>query len=211
MIKPVFLSYFLDGHTPAYGGAKNVVSLEQIKSINNGDTSNNLNISFPGHIGTHIDFPSHFSESGKSCIDYPASYWIFKKVGFLQCAIQEVNEQINQMPQDIELLILKTGFGKKRTQTEYWASQPVIPASFAKLFRDRFPLLRVFGFDMISLTSKLDREEGKRAHVDFLINEEILVLEDMNLEPITCSPETFIICPLLIAVADGVPCTVIGL
>lgn len=205
-----FLSYFLNEQTPTYGGVEGTIILEKVRSINNGDTSNNLKFEFPGHVGTHIDFPHHFNNEGKMSNDYPASFWIFKKIGFLNCGIEEVENKIKLLPSDIELLILKTGFGSKRNLKEYWEEQPVIPASFAFLFKQNFPDLRIFGFDMISLTSKLNRAEGKEAHIQFLIKNDILILEDMNLSEIETAPSEVYISPLQIEKADGVPCTIIG-
>ena len=62
---------------------------------------------------------------------------------------------------------------------------------------------------MISLTSKKNREEGKKAHVSFLIDNEILVVEDMNLSDLVQTPDGIIIAPLKIFNIDGVPCNVI--
>jgi kynurenine formamidase len=73
----IFLSYFLNANTPVYGGAKGSVLFEELRSISKGDTSNNLYLKFPNHIGTHIDFPRHFSDTGKSLNDYSADFWIF--------------------------------------------------------------------------------------------------------------------------------------
>lgn len=207
---PIYLSYFLEENTPLYGGKQNAVLLKSTSSIENGQTSNNLNLSFPNHAGTHIDFPYHFHNQGKKCEDYPASFWIFKKVGFLDCSISEVPAKLSSLPKDIELLILKTGFGENRGNEIYWTSQPVIPANYAALFRSQFPQLRVFGFDMISLTSKLDRTEGKNAHISFLIDHDILILEDMNINHVVDIPQTVIISPLQIRSGDGAPCTVIS-
>lgn len=209
-MEPIFLSHFLYESTPAYGGEKDLILFERTRSIKKGDTSNNLKLILPNHIGTHIDFPHHFNDYGKKCCDYPASFWIFSKVGFLQCDIDDVPFRIQELPVGIELLILKTGFGRKRNEPEYWAAQPVIPAHFASLFKRAFPSLRVFGFDLISLTSKLDKAEGKIAHLEFLIENDILVLEDMNLEFLKETPEAVIISPLQVAQADGMPCTVIA-
>lgn len=206
-----FLSYFINEHTPAYGGKKGLVQWEVSSAIEKGNTTNELRLHLANHIGTHIDFPHHFSQNGKKCHDYPAAFWVFTKTGFLQCSLAEVPEAINSLPADIELLILKTGFGAKRSQDEYWSSQPVIPAKLAGMFRERFPQLRVFGFDMISLTSKLDRAEGTRAHLAFLVEQEILVLEDMDLGSLHHAPVTVIVSPLQAAGADGVPCTVIAM
>ena len=209
-MEPVFLSYFYEESTPVYGGLKDTISFKPSSSIMNGNTANSITINLPNHCGTHIDFPRHFNDEGKTCSDYPPGFWSFDKVGFLTCEIEVVPDRIASLPADIELLILKTGFGSKRNEDTYWSSQPVIPASFASLFRKAFPRLRVFGFDLISLTSKLDRAEGKKAHLAFLIENDILILEDMNLNHLTVSPQKVIISPLLIKGADGSPCTVIA-
>jgi len=209
-MSPIYLSYFLDSDTPAYGGKTSCISVSYIKSIFDGDTSNDQKIEFPCHIGTHIDFPFHFSISGKKCNDYPASFWIFNKVGFLSCNIEEVKDNLFELDSDIEILILKTSFGLNRSKNIYWSSQPIIPANYADIFKERFPKLRVFGFDMISLTSKLDRAEGKAAHINFLLNNEILILEDMNLSKLSETPSKVLIAPLQIKDASGVPCNVIA-
>lgn len=209
-MEPVYLSYFIDSETPIYGGEKGKINIIPIRSIQNGDSSNNLYFEFPAHLGTHIDFPFHFANNGKKSDDYPPSFWIFNKVGFLNCTLEEFENNIHKLPSDIDLLILKTGFGIFRNKDMYWSKQPVIPAKFATILKTKFPKLRLFGFDMISLTSKLDRLEGKKAHFNFLINNDILVLEDMNLENINSTPKVVIVAPLQIKSADGVPCNVIA-
>ena len=84
-MEPIFLSYFLSESTPTYGGAERTIIFEQERSIERGDTSNNLKFIFPAHVGTHIDFPRHFSVDGKVCNEYPAAFWMFSKVGFIEC------------------------------------------------------------------------------------------------------------------------------
>lgn len=210
-MQPVYLSHFIDTDTPVYGGAIDEILIERIRSIEKGDTSNNLHIAFPLHIGTHIDFPYHFSDLGKKSSDYPPSFWIFNKVGFLDCSIEEVESNLDSISPDIEFLILKTGFGANRGKEIYWSDQPVIPAKFATLLKNKLPKLRVFGFDLISLTSKRDKAEGKLAHINFLIKNEILVLEDMNLNHLYKAPELVIVSPLQVSDADGAPCNVIAL
>lgn len=209
-MEPLYLSFFLEENTPLYGGSKNMISFQPISSISNGDNANSLKIEFPNHAGTHLDFPFHFSNEGKKSSDYPASFWIFNKIGFLDCTVEELPEKISSLPADIELLILKSGFGKKRDTEEYWAAQPIIPAYFASMLKTKFSKLRVFGFDMISLTSKLDRAEGKKAHLAFLMENDILILEDLNLDQLFKTPERVVISPLQINEADGAPCTVIA-
>ena len=209
-MKIIYLSHFISENTPVYGGAIGTIKFDVEKSILNGDTSNNMKLSFPSHIGSHIDFPFHFSMSGKKGNDYPAEYWVFRNVGFLDCEINEVEEQLDNLSSDIEILILKTGFGANRNKKEYWERQPIIPSSFASLFKSKFPKLRIFGFDLISLTSKLDRQEGKLAHIEFLLKNDILVLEDLKLNELNSTPLKIIVTPLQIESADGVPCTILA-
>jgi kynurenine formamidase len=209
-MEPFYLSFFLEKSTPVYGGAKDTIIFSPITSIKNGDKANNLLLKFPNHVGTHIDFPFHFDENGLKCQDYPASFWVFDKVGFLNCRVEELPEKIKEISNDVEILFLKTGFGKLRGSEEYWKEQPVIPSSYGDLLKSAFPELRVFGFDLISLTSNLNKAEGKEAHLNFLIKNKILILEDMNLENLIEIPSKIIVSPLQIINADGVPCTVIA-
>ena len=207
---PTFLSFELNENSPVYGGKDDKLKILKTNQIKEGKTSNNLHLSFPNHIGTHIDFPKHFSDKGKTQSNYSASFWIFNKVGFLNCSIDKVPKMIKTLDKSLEILILKTGFGKNRGKEIYWKNQPVIPAYYASLLKKQFPKIRVFGFDMISLTSLKNKEEGKKAHVNFLIDHDILILEDMNLAKINTTPHTIILSPLQIENADGVPCTVIA-
>ncbi len=209
-LKTTFLSFELNEKSPVYGGKDDKLKIKKTNQIKEGKTSNNLHLSFPNHLGTHIDFPRHFSDKGKTLSNYPASFWIFNKVGFLNCSIDKVPNMIENLDSSIEILILKTGFGQNRGKEIYWKNQPVIPAHYASLLKKKFQRIRVFGFDMISLTSLNNKEEGKKAHVNFLIDHDILILEDMNLAKINTTPDTIILSPLQIENADGVPCTVIA-
>ena len=144
--------------------------------------------------------------------DYIIFLILFNFLSFhiTSCSIKEVPSEIKHLPEEIELLILKTGFGEYRYNDVYWSEQPVIPASYAEMFKNRFPDMKIFGFDMISLTSQLDKDEGKKAHRSFLLEHEILIVEDMKLDQLNDGPTNIIISPLLVDRADGVPCTVIA-
>lgn len=211
MEKVINLSFFLDENTPNYGGVEGTVTIEASRSISLGHTSNNSHLSFPNHINTHIDFPRHFSNEGKTINDYDPAFWIFQSVGFVKGPIESLPELINGLPETIELLIIKTGFGALRGKPEYWAQQPVISADYAALLKKKFPALRVFGFDCLSLTSQLNKLEGKKAHIEFLLEHDILVVEDMNLSELNETPANVIIAPLLVNNADGALCTIFAL
>lgn len=210
-MQSIFLSYHINSETPAYGGEKNAFNIENISSIRNGDKTNNTKISFNSHLGTHIDFPLHFYENGKSLNDYPASYWVFSNIGVIECETSEITNKLDLLDKEIEILILKTNFSINRSNDDYWKNQPVINSSLAQVLKERFPKLRIFGFDLISLTSKLNREEGRLAHLAFLDSPEILILEDMDLSKLDFHPKLIIVSPLLISNIEGVPCTVIAI
>lgn len=209
-MKITYLSYFIDQKTPVYGGAEDKINISSIRSISNGDNTNEMQLNFPNHIGTHIDFPYHFSSAGKKINDYKPSFWVFNNVGFIESDVDNIDKNSKVLSNKIEILIIKTNFGNKRLKKEYWKSQPVIQSKLADILKKRFPNLRVLGFDLISLTSKLNREEGKKAHISFLIKNDILILEDMKLNELMKKPEKIIISPLLINYADGSPCNVIS-
>jgi arylformamidase len=209
--KVLYLSHKININTPIYGGITGQIDIESTSNISNGDSSNNSYLKFPAHSGTHIDFPSHFNSKSKSSSDYNASFWVFNKIGFVECDADDLESNLNNVSSEIELLILKTGFGSLRGTSNYVTSQPILKAKFAKTLRRNFPNLKVFGFDLISLTSKLDRDEGKAAHKSFLLEENILILEDMKLDEISSVPSMVIVSPLLFENIDGVPCTVIAI
>jgi len=81
-MEPVFLSHFIDVDTPIYGGEKGRININSVRSIDTGDSSNDSIIEFPLHIGTHIDFPFHFSNEGKKSNDYPLVFGFLTKLDF---------------------------------------------------------------------------------------------------------------------------------
>ena len=208
--KSIYLSHFINEKTPLYGGLQNQILIDNLSSINSGDTANSMLIKFPNHTGTHIDFPLHFSNNGKTINDYPPDFWFFKKIGFISCNVNDINQELKDLPYDIDFLIIKTDFEKNRGSERYWKNQPIINSELAKELRLKFKKLRAIGFDMISLTSKRNRNEGKKAHIEFLINENILIVEDMSLRELKKTPNKLFVFPTLIDKADGSPCTIIA-
>jgi arylformamidase len=211
-----YLSHFIKDDTPEYGGKKSI-SIVKTGQISEGASANSTSVSFSNHIGTHIDFPLHFSDTGKSLSDYPASFWTFEKVHIVNChvgndvIISETTFAIDDIPRDTEFLLIYTGFGRNRGKDIYWNNNPGFSPSLARLLRNRCPKLKVIGFDFISLSSYQDRPLGRIAHKEFLIREDILIIEDMNLDQINDKVVNRIIAlPILIKDIDGCPITIIA-
>jgi arylformamidase len=129
----IYLSYFLNENTPAYRGEVGSIIFDRVKSIANGDTSNNLKLTFPNHIGTHIDFPFPFDLNGKKGSEYPVDFWIFNSVGFVECDVDAIESHLASLSPTIECLIYKISFAKNRGKEIYWKEQPVIKANLANV------------------------------------------------------------------------------
>jgi kynurenine formamidase len=217
-LKPViYLSYPLDVSSPSYGNG-NTLRLESGNSIARGDSCNTSIWHLPNHLGTHIDFPHHFVQRGKTVTDYNPKFWFFNSPCILDISpvspgkiIGPDDINFKKIRNDVDLLIVKTGFCEFRKDNIYWENNPGFDPNLAALFRLQFPLLRIIGFDLISLSSFSNRAIGRKAHNHFLNHKNpILLLEDMDLTLVngnTVLPEV-VISPLIVQGTDGSPCTV---
>ena len=216
----IFLSYILNNTTPSYGNRN---TFEQIKKsdISKGDIANDTNISTTVHIGTHIDMPYHFYEDGQTIEDYEVDFWIFKKPLIIELNQDEliINEKLIQKLNKIEdighdILIVKTGICNIRDKEIFWKENYGFHSDIYYKLKDKFPAIRVMGFDSISVSSFQHRTIGRESHKTFLNPKDpILLLEDMDLKYIDKSTniKEIIIAPLRISNCDGLPCTVFGI
>jgi arylformamidase len=211
----IYLSYFMDENTPLYGGDLGV-NMKSLRSIENGDSANTKLLEFCNHSGTHIDFPNHFAVNGKVVEDYDANFWIFNSPFFIEIEaiddqiIDLTTEQIQNIPNNIDFLIFKTGFSRFRNDEKYWKSNPGIAPELANKLKSKCPNLRVLGMDVISLTSYRNRPLGRISHNKFLIENEILIVEDMYLDKLTTQPKKIFCLPILRKGLDGSPVTIIA-
>ncbi|RQD76965.1 cyclase family protein [Desulfonatronospira sp. MSAO_Bac3] len=216
----IFLSYPLNPQAPAYGGGHGFAE-KKVKQMDQGDSCDTKSWSMSNHIGTHIDFPRHFSTRGKDIDDYDPEFFIFFQVFIADISPAEPeliitpdHLDISQAPADTDLLLIRTGFGGLRGRDTYSQNNPGFHPDLADYLRERLPALRALGVDSISLSSYAHRDLGREAHRAFLLdsNHPILPLEDMHLEQIDgqIEIEQVIIAPLRVTGADGAPCTVLA-
>lgn len=215
----IYLSHFLGHDTPFYGGDGRF-EIEQLRSMDNGDSCNAVRWSFPNHAGTHVDLPRHFVRDGKCLTDYLPATWFFTKIAIVDISDVMPGSVIGPEMLDncraassTELLLLKTGYGRLRETQTYWRENPIFRPDLADYLRDKFPNIRAIGFDSISVSSWMDRSTGREAHRAFLSGEHpILLIEDMNL--LNIDSKTLIsnvtIAPLLVKDADASPCMVVA-
>jgi len=215
-----FLSYILNQHTPTYGN-RNSFSIEKKSDISRGDIANDSFISTTVHVGTHIDMPYHFYQDGQTIKDFDDSFWLFEKILIIeivpQCIIikdELIKKLENVTNKECELLIVKTGICNIRDRDEFWSQNFGFHPTIYNYLIEKYPNLRVLGFDSISVSSFSNRLLGREAHKQFLNPEKpILLLEDMDLRAVNDKDvfEKIIIAPLRIEECDGLPCSVIGI
>ncbi|BBH54063.1 cyclase family protein [Fluviispira sanaruensis] len=214
----IFLSHFLNEKTPSYGKRSPFIKRD-VSKISCCQSSNSQYWEFSNHIGTHVDFPFHFDESGKKLETYSAKDWIFQKPVLieLECApgyFINIKDLEKHIPEKCDIVFIKTSFEKFRNEDIYWENNPGVLPEVGIWLRKNRKNLKAIGFDFISLTSFSNKEIGGEAHKAFLNSnyegEPLLIIEDMKLSALISSPKSVIIAPLLIEGADGSPVTVIA-
>lgn len=216
----ILLSHILRVDTPSYGN-RDRVEIRANSSIDKGDTANTSSLFLcNNHIGTHIDVPRHFALNGKRSYDYPIGEYVFNNVSLVDiprdsaCLIGPKELEGLVIDQKVELLLIRTGFEKKRAQNEYWNNNPGLAPELANYLRSKYPYLRCVGFDFISVTSWQYRPEGRLSHREFLApsdgKQEIWCVEDMSLKEAPEHISSVIIAPLFVQGGNGGPVTVVA-
>lgn len=183
----IMLSHPLSNETPGYAG-KQDFDYHQIECLESGDSCNKYHIGMSNHTGTHVDAPSHFIVNGKSIADYSQNEWLFNEIKYIDCSAKlpakliDINclEDLIQPCEKTQLLLIKTGMESVRQLDEYWSSSVVFMSEIASFLTNRLPKLCAIGMDTISVSSMLDRAEGRRVH-QALLSRNIRIIEDMKL------------------------------
>jgi len=218
-MKRVYLSYHLSPTTPSYGGGdRPSVIHESSERADHTISMTKINTSL--HTGTHIDFPKHFFLQGKTADEYSPEFWFFENPLLIEISPESLlikDELIEKILKEAnsrtDLILIKTGACTQRDKSSYYEENYGIESSAADIIRENMPNVRAIGIDSISVSSYKNREEGRKAHLAFLKPESpILIIEDMDLNNISCTDEIkrVILMPVLTAGADAAQCTIIG-
>ena len=214
--QPMWLSHELAPSTPAYGGGRGL-EIEADSSIAKGDSANTLRLTLPNHLGTHVDVPAHFFVGARSLSDYGPSDWIFHRPTLVDVAVgdgelvesRHISEHVSE---SADLVLIRTGHEATREGPNYWRAGPGLSAELGLWIRRHRPEVRAVGMDLISVTSRLRRVEGRGAHRAFLdpegVGEPILLIEDMKLGACPEDIDHVLVSPLPLLEADGAPVTV---
>ncbi len=213
------LSHIIDAGTPSYGNRDRVL-VKAASSIAAGDTANSSCwILSSNHMGTHIDVPRHFSNEGLRTHEIPVEDYFFTAAALVDipcegaCLIgPEALGKAGGVPPETDLLLIRTGFERKRGSEAYWNDNPGLHPELEDHLRRTCPQLRCVGFDFISITSWKFRAEGRAAHRAFLCPENrarpLLAIEDMKLSPVRGPLRSVVVAPVLVEDGNGGPVTV---
>lgn len=218
MTNYILLSHFLNEDAPTYGNRDKFI-IEHPARINQGDSVNSARWTFTSnHIGTHVDLPKHFFDSGMSLSDFKINDFIFDNVQLIEINILEaklidVDDIFERINHKTNLLLIRTGFEKFRNKDIYWKENPGLSPNLCDWLKKNYPYIRAIGFDFISLSSSKFRKEGKLAHkilLNSIENKNIIIVEDMSLISVKTNIKKVFVIPIFVQNADGSPVTVIA-
>lgn len=216
-MKVIRLSHAISMKTPLYGGADEI-RVSPRKSLSCGDSCNTFFLEFPNHSSTHVDAPFHFLGEGKKLDEISSESWVFKHIAVIDKPSSS-SELLNfdplalykgTTPEQIEIVLIRTGFEKKRGAKAYWEENPGLDPALAGRLKAAFPRLRAVGMDFISTSAFQHREQGRLAHHEFL-GREILLIEDMSLNALATVPDLLVVAPLMVEGIDGAPATIFAI
>ncbi len=144
MKNTVLLSYPICQNTPLYGSTP-FVAIKSFSSLANGDSANSSVITIHNHSGTHIDCPRHFVSDGKCLTDYVPDDFSFYSPLVLDIPLNEgdllLPESIEQYKDELseaDILLIRTGFFKYRSEQKYKTHNPGISKEAFQYLRSNF-------------------------------------------------------------------------
>lgn len=214
----IWLSHVLAPDTPAYGGGKSFGVVHE-KSLCAGDSCNAVRLDLHNHLGSHVDAPLHFIPDGRAVESFLPEDWMFSRPLLVDLPLEETVLITPEMlaPQlpaagwfSHDLLLIRTGFEKYRSEERFWKSGPGLSEKLAPWLRDNFPHLAAVGVDCISISSMQHREEGRTAH-RALLGLGLRLFEDLKLSAVqqNCLKKVIAL-PLRFQNADGAPCSIVA-
>ncbi len=212
------LSHVTKAGDPVYPGNEGP-RLEQLRSIARGDSSNMWRLTFTNHIGTHVDAPNHFDESGPAISEFGPEELVFREVRLVdvpkspgEIVTAEDIERHERVLRSSEALLIRTGIQRFRAESpEIYSGVGISLSVEAARLIASYPNLRAIGIDAISISSPQRREIGREAHRVLLRGRRFLIVEDMDLQGKPERYDLLLIAPLMIEQIDSAPSTVYGI
>ncbi len=195
----------ISNETPVFPGDPGVI-VTPVISISDGAIANVSNISIGSHMGTHIDAPKHFFESGNTIDNLP----IDCLVGTAR--VIEVPEKDFVSAQDLKPYNIKSGeIIILKTRNSSFIEEPEFNTGFVYLSRDGAEYLvnagvKTVGIDYLSIE---EYESPDSSVHKILLSNNIVIIEGLKLKGIKQGMYEIAALPLKIKGCDGSPARVI--
>ena len=195
----------LDPGLPTYPN-NTPFSLEPVKRIARGDSSNVSTLHMSAHTGTHVDAPRHFYDEGAGTEALPLEMLIGRaRVIEVRSRSGIAAEDFGDidLSEDVRLLI-KTHNSRLWSSPDFHTDYVGVTESGAKHLVDRG--IKVLGVDYLSVEQF--RKPGAPAH-HVLLGAGTIVIEGLNLIDVEPGIYELLCLPLRIVGADGAPARVV--
>jgi arylformamidase len=204
-MKLIDVSVPLDAQLPTYPH-NTPFSLEPIKRIARGDSSNVSTLHMSAHTGTHVDAPRHFFDAGAGTEALPLELLVGRArvIGVSSRAgIAAEDLAAIDLSDDIRVLI-KTHNSRLWGAPEFHADYVGVTESGAKHLVDHG--IKVVGVDYLSVEQF--RNPGAPAH-HVLLGAGTIVIEGLDLREVDPGVYEMFCLPLRIVGSDGAPARVV--
>ena len=182
------------------------VSVDRVRSMEDGERLNKSRLDLSAHSGTHIDAPVHFIREGIGVDLLPLDILIGPAVvlhlpGARELGVREFKAAGIQP--DTERLLLKTDNGKHLGQREFKKDFSFVTPEGARYIIDSG--VRLVGVDYLSIAEYGRGEVVPQA----LLGEGIIIVEGVDLRAVPAGSYNLIALPLKIGGCDGAPARVV--
>jgi arylformamidase len=195
----------IDAHLPVYPG-NTPFSIEAIKRIANGDSSNVSTLHLSAHTGTHVDAPRHFFDEAPGVEALPIEL-LFGRTRVVEIptrkSIGPADLAAFDLSEDVRVLFKTTNsrlWGSSEFRTDYIG---ITEAGARHLVEQG---VKVVGVDYLSVEEF--KKPGAPAH-HALLGGGTIVIEGLNLRDVEPGTYEMFCLPLRVVGVDGAPARVI--
>ncbi|MCA9429743.1 MAG: cyclase family protein [Candidatus Omnitrophica bacterium] len=176
--------------------------------IENGDSCNTSFLRLNSHLGTHLDAPYHFEEEGKRLQDLPLDPLLGPATLIdLTHKTSHIDRQDleSQNLQGVQRLLIKTSYGDKLELPEFFEDFIGLAPDAAEYVVEKG--ITLVGIDYLSI-EPFAQPEHHTHHT--LLQNEVVIVEGLDLSPLSPGTYEFICLPLKIKDCDGSPCRAVA-
>jgi arylformamidase len=204
-VRLIDVSVPLDAALPSYPG-NTPFSLEPIKRIARGDSSNVSTLHLSAHSGTHVDAPRHFFDTGPG-VEALALEMLIGRVRVIEVTSRKgigADELSGaNLSEDIRVLI-KTSNSRLWGSPEFHVDYVGVSESGATFLLEHG--VKLVGVDYLSVEEF--KKPGAPAH-HILLGAGVVVIEGLNLRDVEPGVYEMFCLPLAVVGSDGAPARVV--